>query len=71
MSARITYEVPANKITPHNFSCGEILEGNDGEQYTIIDCVFVQENQNHVAILQLLDEHERVDHHYLGGTFEF
>ncbi len=71
MSASIMIEIPAHKITPKNFSCGEIIEGSDGEQYTIIDHIFIEQNNEYAVVLELVDENERVLPDFLGGTVEF
>jgi hypothetical protein len=56
-----TKQVSYNQITPSNFRCGDVIGGNDGNQYEITDA------EKGKAILRQLSADECVKAEYLHG----
>lgn len=60
-------KVSFSKISPRNFRCGQILEGNDSEQYIVVD---VTEDDTEIATLRIVDNDERVKPEFLDGRVQ-
>ncbi|WP_414590040.1 hypothetical protein [Scytonema sp. PCC 10023] len=62
-------EIPAAQIKPLNFSCGDVLDGSDGNQYRIID--HIEGDEEIIVVLERLDDDERLaTPKFLDGTVE-
>ena len=63
-------DVNFDQISPSNFCCGHILEGENGHQYIVRDVFGQPDNDENYAVLDLVPEDERVKPEFLDGRVQ-